>query len=297
MIELDDRPCATTARSSRAAATAYLDSGAYCGEGGFFAQMAAMHADRPVPDRERRRRVVPHLHEHAAELLDPRAHRAAGGLGARAAPRRGRRADRPRPGRAAPAHARAQRRRRGQRAADRARRRRRDARAGADTIGYDERGSLPDDEAIGFACGWWPCFANETGAYVKLNGDGTGTIVTGAQENGTGSVMAFPLFAAEVLGMDASQFSITYQDTDAAPWDAGSSGSQTTFNGGRAVIEAAEDIREQLLDDRRGGARGEPRGPRARRRRHPGQGLPGHRGDDRRRSSAAASSTSGAAPA
>ena len=83
---------------------------------------------------------------------------------------------------------------------------------------------------------------------MKLNGDGTGTIVTGAQENGTGSVMAFPLYAAEVLGMDASQFSITYQDTDAAPWDAGSSGSQTTFNGGRAVIEAAQDIREQLLD-------------------------------------------------
>ena len=112
----------------------------------------------------------------------------------------------------------------------------------------DDFFALPDDEAIGIACGWWPCFANETGAYVKLNGDGTGTIVTGAQENGTGSVMAFPLYAAEVLGMDASQLSITYQDTDAAPWDAGSSGSQTTFNGGRAVIEAAQDIREQLLD-------------------------------------------------
>ena len=107
---------------------------------------------------------------------------------------------------------------------------------------------LPEDEAIGVAVGWWPSMPAASGAYIHLNGDGSGTIVTGAQENGTGSVMAFPLYAAEVLGMDASQFSITYQDTDAAPWDQGSSGSQTTFNGGRAVIEAAKDVREQLLE-------------------------------------------------
>ena len=43
-------------------------------------------------------------------------------------------------------------------------------------------------------------------------------------------------------------FSILYQDTDAGPWDMGSSGSQTTFNNGRAVIAAATEVREQLLD-------------------------------------------------
>ena len=51
---------------------------------------------------------------------------------------------------------------------------------------------------------------------MKLNGDGTGTIITGAQENGTGSVMALPLFAAEELGMQPEDFSLLYQDTDAA---------------------------------------------------------------------------------
>ena len=35
-------------------------------------------------------------------------------------------------------------------------------------------------------------FAGKSGAYVKLNPDGTGTIVTGAQESGTGAVMAMP---------------------------------------------------------------------------------------------------------
>jgi CO/xanthine dehydrogenase Mo-binding subunit len=109
-------------------------------------------------------------------------------------------------------------------------------------------GDLPEDEAIGVACGWWPSFGNQSGAYVKLNGDGSGTIVTGAQENGSGAVMALPLLVADVLGMKPSDFSILYQDTDAAPFDAGSSGSQTTMNNGRAVVEAAGEVRDKLLD-------------------------------------------------
>ena len=63
-----------------------------------------------------------------------------------------------------------------------------------------------------------------SGAYVKLNGDGSGTIVTGAQECGTGSVMALPLLAAEVLGMRPEDFTLLYQDTDAGPWDMGVTG-------------------------------------------------------------------------
>lgn len=113
-------------------------------------------------------------------------------------------------------------------------------------IGYGR--DLPDDEAIGVACGWWPSFAMPSGAHVKLHGDGSGTIVTGAQECGTGSVMALPLLAAEVLGMQPQQFTVVYQDTDAGPWDAGASGSQTTFNNGRAVVQAAIDVRDQLLE-------------------------------------------------
>ena len=113
-------------------------------------------------------------------------------------------------------------------------------------IGYGQE--LPEDEGIGVACGWWPSFGVPSGAYVKLNGDGTGTIVTGAQENGSGAVMGLPLLAAQVLGMRPEDFSILYQDTDAGPWDMGSSGSQTTFNNGRAVIEAAREVADKLLE-------------------------------------------------
>jgi CO/xanthine dehydrogenase Mo-binding subunit len=115
-----------------------------------------------------------------------------------------------------------------------------------DMIGYGR--DLPDDEAIGVAVGWWPCMPAPSGAYVQMNGDGSATIVTGAQENGSGAVMAMPMFVGQELGIDPNDVSILYQDTDVAPWDMGSCGSQTTFNNGRAILAAAQEVREQLLD-------------------------------------------------
>ena len=223
-----------------------LDGGAYCGEGGFFAQMAAMHAHGPYelenvqiesslvysnnqPSSSIRAPTAPQvcwaLEQHMDELaetlaLDPVELRrrtlieegsvtATGQVLERVAMKE---------------------------TLERA----------VSLIG--DGADLPDDEAIGVACGWWPCFATNSGAYVKLNPDGTGTIVTGAQENGTGAVMAMPQFVAEELGMRAKDFSLLYQDTDAAPWDMGSCGSQTTFNSVRAVLAATAEVREQLLD-------------------------------------------------
>ncbi|MDQ6817945.1 MAG: molybdopterin-dependent oxidoreductase, partial [Actinomycetota bacterium] len=115
-----------------------------------------------------------------------------------------------------------------------------------DMIGYGRE--LPENEGIGIACGFWPSFGSESGAYVKLNADGSGVIVTGAQENGSGAVMGMPLIAAEVLSMAPEDFSILYQDTEAGPWDMGSSGSQTTINAGRAVSEAAGEVRDRLVE-------------------------------------------------
>jgi CO/xanthine dehydrogenase Mo-binding subunit len=223
-----------------------LDKGAYCGEGGFFAQMAAMHACGPYrienvkvasylnysntqPSSSIRAPTAPQvcwaLEQHMDELartleLDPVELR-----------RRTLLED----GSEGPTR---------QVFEEIAMRETLDR--AVELIGYDAE--LPDDEAIGVACGWWPCFGSASGAYVNLNPDGTATIVTGAQENGTGAVMALPILAAEQLGMKPDDFSILYQDTDAAPSDMGSCGSQTTFNSGRAVVEASLDLRQQLLD-------------------------------------------------
>ena len=223
-----------------------LDSGAYCGEGGFFAQLAAMHACGPYvienvavdsklvytnnqPSGSIRAPTAPHtcwaVEQHMDEIaaaldMDPVE------LRRRTLIEEG---DESPTGQVFGALGIKQ-------TLERA----------VEMIGYGQE--LPENEAIGVACGWWPCFGSESGAYLKLNGDGTGTIITGAQENGSGAVMGLPLLAAQVLGMRPNDFSILYQDTDAGPWDMGSSGSQTTFNNGRAVGEAAVEVREKLLE-------------------------------------------------
>ncbi|HET6695800.1 MAG TPA: xanthine dehydrogenase family protein molybdopterin-binding subunit [Gaiellaceae bacterium] len=223
-----------------------LDGGAYCGEGGFFAQMAAMHAVGPYvvenvnvestlaytnnqPSGSIRAPTAPQVcwavEQHMDELAEALELDSVE-LRRRTLVREG--DEGPTRQVFGPISMRE--------TLDRA----------VELITPD--GELPDDEAIGVSCGWWPSFANAAGAYVKLNADGSGTIVTGAQENGSGAVMALPLLVAEVLGMEPSAFSILYQDTDAAPWDAGSSGSQTTMNSGRAAVAAAVEVREQLLD-------------------------------------------------
>ncbi len=223
-----------------------LDGGAYCGEGGFFAQMAAMHACGPYviehvdvdamlvytnnqPSGSIRAPTAPQtcwaLEQHMDELAD------ALGLDPVELRRRTLIAE-----------------------GDESPTRqvfgplgiKETLERAAELIGYGQE--LPENEGIGFACGWWPSFGVPSGAYVKLNGDGTGTIVTGAQENGSGAVMGLPLLAAQVLGMRPDDFSVLYQDTDAGPWDMGSSGSQTTFNNGRAVTEAAREVADKLRE-------------------------------------------------
>lgn len=227
-----------------------LDGGAYCGEGGFFAQMAAMHACGPyvLENVNVESRLVYSTNQPSASVRAPTAPQTcwaleqhmdaiAAAIGLDGAELRRRTLIEA--GAVGPAGQVF-----GEVGAKQA------LEAALELIGYDAylRGELPDDEAVGIACGWWPSMASPSGAYVKLNGDGTGVIITGAQECGSGAVMGLPLLAAAELGMRPEDFTLHYQDTDSGPWDMGASGSQTTFNNGRAVIEAAREVRAQLLE-------------------------------------------------
>ncbi|MGH7761476.1 MAG: xanthine dehydrogenase family protein molybdopterin-binding subunit [Candidatus Dormibacteraceae bacterium] len=115
----------------------------------------------------------------------------------------------------------------------------------AQLIGF--KSAVPAGEGIGLSCAWWFSFPAASSVDLKVNADGSATLVTGAQENGSGAVMGLALIAAEELGIRPERVSILYQDTDAGAWDMGSSGSQTTFNNGRAVITAAAEIRKRIL--------------------------------------------------
>ena len=116
-------------------------------------------------------------------------------------------------------------------------------------VGNSAYGStLPENEAVGVAVGWWPSFPGPSGAYIKVDADGSGQIITGAQECGTGSVMTLRYLVADELGMQPEDFELVYQDTSAAPYDTGATGSQTLLNNGRAVIEGAREVAAQLRE-------------------------------------------------
>ncbi len=86
-------------------------------------------------------------------------------------------------------------------------------------------------------------------AAVRLNEDGTLGLVTAATENGSGAVaMGLRQIAAEELGVDASNVLVTMPDTDVDGYDAGSQGSRTTRVTGRAVREAAAQVRTRVLE-------------------------------------------------
>lgn len=119
-------------------------------------------------------------------------------------------------------------------------------RLAAERIGWD--GTRAPGEGVGVSVGWWGNYPMASAATVSVNVDGSLTVVTGANENGSGATVGLGVLAARELSLEPGQVSLVYQDTDAAAPDHGSGGSQTTFNNGRAVVQAAIQVRERLLE-------------------------------------------------
>ena len=113
-----------------------------------------------------------------------------------------------------------------------------------------QRGDGDDGlRGVGQAAAVWLTNPMPGHATVKLNEDGTATVITSATENGSGAVAtALRQIAAEMLGLAADQVTVTMPDTDATGYDAGSQGSRTTHVVGRAVADASADVRLQVLD-------------------------------------------------
>ncbi|WP_419923066.1 xanthine dehydrogenase family protein molybdopterin-binding subunit [Candidatus Poriferisodalis sp.] len=102
---------------------------------------------------------------------------------------------------------------------------------------------------VGMAAAVWLTNPMPGHATVKLNEDGTATVITSATENGSGAVAtALRQIAAETLGLAVDQVVVTMPDTDTTGYDAGSQGSRTTHVVGRAIADASSDVRRQVLD-------------------------------------------------
>ena len=118
----------------------------------------------------------------------------------------------------------------------------------AELIGWDPASHLAAGEGVGIGVGWWFSASNPSAASMKLNEDGSVTLHTGANENGSGAVQGLLHLAADEMGVPLDNVSVVYQDTDVGAWDGGSSGSQTVFSVGRAIQLAAGDLRTQIFE-------------------------------------------------
>jgi len=96
----------------------------------------------------------------------------------------------------------------------------------------------------GIACMWYPIgftvAANPSAATVKVNEDGTATLLTGTVETGQGSLTVLAQIAAEELGVATEDEHVVSADTVATPMDTGAIASRPTYVTGTATRLAAE---------------------------------------------------------
>jgi len=104
----------------------------------------------------------------------------------------------------------------------------------------------------GIACMWYPIgftvAANPSAAVVKVNEDGTATVLTGTVETGQGALTVLGQIAAEELGIASDDVHLVSGDTDATPMDTGAIASRTTYVTGNAIRLAAAEAKKILFE-------------------------------------------------
>ena len=119
------------------------------------------------------------------------------------------------------------------------------------------RGKLGLNKGLGIACSHYVSGAskpvNWTGEphatiNIKLDFDGCLTILTGAPEIGQGSSTVLTQCVAEVLGIDISRIRIIAGDSAITPKDNGAYSSRVTYMVGNAAINAAENLKQILVE-------------------------------------------------
>jgi putative selenate reductase molybdopterin-binding subunit len=85
-------------------------------------------------------------------------------------------------------------------------------------------------------------------ASIKLNDDGSFNLLFGATDLGTGADTVLAQIAAETLGVPLNDILVYAADTDFTPFDTGAYASSTTYVSGGAVLKAAEEVRQQILE-------------------------------------------------
>ena len=124
--------------------------------------------------------------------------------------------------------------------------------------GWKERkGKMAPGRGLGVGCSHYPCGASKTVHWtgephatvaLKLDFDGSITVLSGAPEIGQGSSTILVQCVAEVLGIDSSRIRIITSDSAITPKDNGAYSSRITFMVGNAAVHAAENLKAVLIE-------------------------------------------------
>lgn len=85
-------------------------------------------------------------------------------------------------------------------------------------------------------------------AEVRLDEDGSATLLVGSTEIGQGMLTALAQLVAEELQIEVDRVRVPLPDTHHSPYDSGTNASRTVTLVGSAVVMAARNVREQLAD-------------------------------------------------
>jgi CO/xanthine dehydrogenase Mo-binding subunit len=91
-------------------------------------------------------------------------------------------------------------------------------------------------------------YPNGSGVIVKMNDDGTPTVLTGGIDVGQGSETIICQIVAEELSVDLDEVKIISSDTDATPQDIGAWISGMSYVTGNAARQAAGNARKKMLE-------------------------------------------------
>lgn len=129
---------------------------------------------------------------------------------------------------------------------------------GAEKFGWKEKVARKKDEGrykrgVGVACGVHGAgFMHAQFDYstisIKMNEDGSCSLITGTHELGQGVSVTLALMASEVLGIPVERITVVDSDTDVIFWDNGAHASRSTWVAGKATVKAAEALSQKLRE-------------------------------------------------
>jgi CO/xanthine dehydrogenase Mo-binding subunit len=102
------------------------------------------------------------------------------------------------------------------------------------------------DEGVGVAIGIRRGATEPASASITLNADGTFQVIVGSMDI-TGTNTGITQIVAETLDVPTDLVNVTSAPTESAPYAGRSGGSKILYTVGNAAIQAAEDVRRQLL--------------------------------------------------